>query len=35
MVAVISNYFSIHEQGEGNWSKHNVRFRWHGTGRKL
>ena len=27
MVAVISNYFSIHEQGKGNWSKHNVRFR--------
>ena len=34
MVAVISNYFSVHEQGEKNWSKHNVHFWWHGTGRK-
>ena len=35
MVAVISNYFSVHEHGEKNWSKHNVRFWWHGTGQKL
>ena len=24
MVAVTSNYFSVHEQGEKNWSKHNL-----------
>ena len=35
MVAVISNYFSVHEQGEKNWSKYNIRFWWHGTGWKL
>ena len=31
MVAVISNYFLVHEQGEKNWSKHNFRFWRHGT----
>ena len=35
MVAVISNYFSVHEQGQKNWSKHNVHFWWRGTGWKL
>ena len=35
MVAVISNYFSVHEHGEKNWSKHNVHFWRHGTGQKL
>ena len=24
MVAVISNYFSVHEQGEKNWSKQHL-----------
>ena len=31
MVAVISNYFSVREQGEKNWSKHLFLVTWNQT----
>ena len=31
MVAIISNYFSVHEQGEKNWSKRSFLVTWNRT----